>query len=321
MTLPVQADPGLVIEDGTVPVVRQRVAAYAVVRSSRGLLATEFSARTAVEGLWGMPGGGLDDHEEPAACVLREVAEETSQLVELGPLTAVQTSHWIGRNPHGMIEDFQAVRLIYVGSCPDPTDPVVRDRDGTTNDARWVELDEWRACPGPSAGGDPDRLLVRARGSTLLNPAGSMDVAEQILPGEHADGLAVVEHQQGVAVDQHRDRLGHRLGRADHGQHALHRHADPVGRPGLRVNSAPSRPRSLTEPTTSAAITGGSARTTGIWLTPYSRRIEIASAIVSLGWVWTSDGSSAGLLPQHVADHPLDPAGGARTRSGRARCR
>ena len=143
--LPVQADPGLVIEDGTLPVVRQRVAAYAVVRSSRGLLATEFSARTAVEGLWGMPGGGLDDHEEPADCVLREVAEETSQLVELGPLTAVQTSHWIGRNPDGNVEDFQAVRLVYVGFCPDPTDPVVRDRDGTTNDARWVELNEWRS--------------------------------------------------------------------------------------------------------------------------------------------------------------------------------
>ena len=145
--LPVQADPGLVIEDGTVPMVRQRVAAYAVIQSSRGLLATEFSARTAVEGLWGMPGGGLDDHEEPAACVLREVAEETSQLVELGPLTAVQTSHWIGRNPDGMVEDFQAIRLVYVGFCPDPTDPVVRDRDGTTNDARWVELNEWRGLP------------------------------------------------------------------------------------------------------------------------------------------------------------------------------
>ena len=73
--------------------------------------------------------------------------KETSQLVELGPLTAVQTSHWIGRNPDGMVEDFQAIRLVYVGFCPDPTDPVVRDRGGTTNDARWVELNEWRGLP------------------------------------------------------------------------------------------------------------------------------------------------------------------------------
>ncbi len=145
--VPQRTDPGLVLEAGMVPVIRQRVAAYAVIRSHRGLLATQFSARTAVEGLWGMPGGGLDDHEEPADGVLREVMEETSQVVRLGPLTTVQTSHWVGRNPLGKIENFQAVRLIYLGTCADPTDPVVRDRDGTTNDARWVELDEWQSLP------------------------------------------------------------------------------------------------------------------------------------------------------------------------------
>ena len=37
---------------------------------------------------------------------------------------------------------------------------------------------------------------------------------------------------------------------------------------------------------------GGSARTTGICETPYSWRIWIASAIVSLGWVWTRAGMS-----------------------------
>ena len=139
--LPVQSDPDLVIEDGSLPVVRQRVAAYAVVRSSRGLLATEFSARTAVEGLWGMPGGGLDDHEQPVACVLREVAEETSQLVELGPLTTVQTSHWIGRNPDGKLEDFQAVRLVYLGYLPGPDRPRGARPRRHHDDARWVELD------------------------------------------------------------------------------------------------------------------------------------------------------------------------------------
>ena len=45
--------------------------------------------------------------------------------------------------------------------------------------------------------------------------------------------------------------------------------SDSCARP---VNSASSRSRSTTEPTTSAAITGGSARTTGIWETANSRR-------------------------------------------------
>ena len=53
-----------------VPVTRQRVAAYAVVLSQRGLLATEYSDQTAVPGRWGMPGGGMDDHESPVECVL-----------------------------------------------------------------------------------------------------------------------------------------------------------------------------------------------------------------------------------------------------------
>ena len=124
---------------------RQRFAAYAVVTSSRGLLATEYSGRTAVTGRWGMPGGGLDDHEPPTSAVLREVAEETSQEIILGELIKVQTSHWVGRSPYGTIEDFHAVRLIYRASCPHPTEPVVLDQGGTTESAQWVPLESWRS--------------------------------------------------------------------------------------------------------------------------------------------------------------------------------
>lgn len=143
--IPTRTASGLIIADDVVPVTRQRVAAYAVVLSAQGLLATEYSARTAVPGRWGMPGGGLDDHESPADCVRREVDEETAQRIVLGELTKVQTGHWIGRNPGGMIEDFHAVRLIYRASCPDPTDPVVLDRGGSTASACWVDLESWAA--------------------------------------------------------------------------------------------------------------------------------------------------------------------------------
>lgn len=135
-------DPGLDL-DGIVPVPRQRIAAYAVVVSERGLLATEYSYRTAVPGRWGMPGGGIDDTEQPAAAVLREVAEETDQTVLLGPLAAVQTAHWVGRSPAGVVQDFHAVRLAYRASCAHPTDPRVVDTDGTTAAARWVPLRVW----------------------------------------------------------------------------------------------------------------------------------------------------------------------------------
>jgi 8-oxo-dGTP pyrophosphatase MutT (NUDIX family) len=138
-------DAGLVLDDDVRPTVRQRFAAYAVVVSSRGLLATQYSGRTAVTGRWGMPGGGLDDHEPPASAVLREVAEETSQEIILGELVKVKTSHWVGRSPYGTIEDFHAVRLIYRASCPHPTEPVVLDKGGTTEAARWVPLKSWRS--------------------------------------------------------------------------------------------------------------------------------------------------------------------------------
>lgn len=127
------------------PARRQRVAAYALVLSDRGLLATEFSDRTAVRGQWGLPGGGIDPGEQPAAAVLREIVEETGQLVDLGELTEVQTSHWLGRAPSGGLEDFHAVRLVYEGQCPAPTDPVVGDVGGTTASARWVPLPAWQS--------------------------------------------------------------------------------------------------------------------------------------------------------------------------------
>jgi ADP-ribose pyrophosphatase YjhB (NUDIX family) len=145
--IPPRTDTGLIIANDVVPVTRQRVAAYAVVLSAQGLLATEYSARTAVQGRWGMPGGGLDDNESPVDCVRREVKEETSQQVELGELTKVQTGHWIGRIPGGMIEDFHAVRLVYLATCPEPTEPVVLDRGGSTSSARWVGLDAWTTLP------------------------------------------------------------------------------------------------------------------------------------------------------------------------------
>ncbi len=63
----------------------------------------------------------------------------------------------------------------------------------------------------------------------------------------------------------------------------------------LPENTAESSSRSDTLPATSPAITGGSAPTTGICDTPYSRRIPMASRTVSEGWVWTRAGNAPDL--------------------------
>ncbi len=118
----------------------QRVAAYAIVTSERGLLLTQFNEQTHVAGYWGLPGGGLDPGESPVQGVHREVWEETGQRIEIEGLVEVQSSHWIGRAPSRVVEDFHAIRIVYRARGPEPRDVDIHDVDGTTADALWVPL-------------------------------------------------------------------------------------------------------------------------------------------------------------------------------------
>jgi len=137
-------DEALLVAEGEVPEPYQRVAAYVLVTSPRGILMTQFSDQTNAQGQWGLPGGGLEAGEAPDRAALREVWEESGQVIEVGEVALIQTNHWIGRAPAGRLEDFHAVRIVYRGSCLDPTAPVVNDVGGTTAAAAWVpprELD------------------------------------------------------------------------------------------------------------------------------------------------------------------------------------
>lgn len=140
-------DPELDLSQEPEPLVRQRVAAYGIVLSERGLLATQFSELTAVPGLWGLPGGGIKRDESPARALLREVMEESGQRVQIEQLLDVQTDHWIGRSPSRVVENFHAVRIIYAAVCTTPTDPVVNDIGGTTAAATWMSPETWEDQP------------------------------------------------------------------------------------------------------------------------------------------------------------------------------
>ena len=155
-------DQNLVLSEGEVPEPHQRVAAYAFVTSSRGVLMTQFSGRTNAEGRWGLPGGGIEGGEAPELAVVREVWEESGQVIEVRDLAVIQASHWIGRAPTGRLEDFHGVRVVYWAVCPEPTEPVVHDIGGTTAAAAWV----------PTT--DLDRLGVTSSWRSLLRDVGRL---------------------------------------------------------------------------------------------------------------------------------------------------
>lgn len=143
-------DPSLEIAEDEIAIPHQRIAAYAVVRSTRGLLGTQCSDKTAIPGLWQLPGGGLESGETPSDGVIREVMEETGQTVRIHRLLDVQSDHWIGRGPTGRLEDFQALRIFYSAVCDKPSEPTVLDIGGTTHAARWLSVRRWRSLPWTS---------------------------------------------------------------------------------------------------------------------------------------------------------------------------
>lgn len=148
---PVESDKDVRLAPGELPRVRQRIAAYALVETERGVLLTELSEKVrAAAGRWTLPGGGLDEGEDPRTGLIREVWEETGQHVTDIELVDVRTGHWVGVAPDGHVEDFHSVRLVHTARCAEPTDAVVHDLDGSTSAAAWVprtQLEDYPLAP------------------------------------------------------------------------------------------------------------------------------------------------------------------------------
>lgn len=137
------------VAPGDRPQSHQRLGAYAVVRARPAgvdsLLLTTFS-RSDRE-VWGLPGGGVDEGEDPVAGAVREVWEETGQqITDLVPLELV-SRHWTGRAPNGRLEDYHAVSAIYRATCPEPVAPVVHDVGGSTAAAAWIPVADLPTTP------------------------------------------------------------------------------------------------------------------------------------------------------------------------------
>lgn len=153
--------------------VRQRLAAYSVVGSARGVLLAQLSVATGRPGLWILPGGRVEVGEQPQDAVRREIWEETGQRVTLGPLVEVSSAHRVGPGRDEVVEDFHAVRLVFTAWCDEPNEPVVHDVGGSTSAAAWFPLDDLvdPAGPGYPPGGMAPWALEAVCSYAGLDPA------------------------------------------------------------------------------------------------------------------------------------------------------
>lgn len=102
------------------------------------ILLSRLSARVTPDESWTLPGGGIKHGEDPRRALVREVREETSLEVTVGPPIQVQSSHWSDTWREGRRVDAQALRLIFEGwVAKDAPPPRTLEVDGSTMDAAW----------------------------------------------------------------------------------------------------------------------------------------------------------------------------------------
>ncbi len=117
-----------------------RLAAYAVIvdEQERVLLALWNEGERPQ---WTLPGGGVELHETPEQGAVRELREETGYDVELGRVLGVD-SHVIPAEErhHDRGRPLRSLRVVFEARIV--AGELTHEQDGTTDEARWIPLDE-----------------------------------------------------------------------------------------------------------------------------------------------------------------------------------
>jgi 8-oxo-dGTP diphosphatase len=125
-----------------------RVAAYALCVEGDAILlsriAPGFTASS--DGMWTLPGGGIEFGEDPRDGALRELEEETGLLGDIVELADVDS--WAGHfvDPEdGIPTDFHAIRVVYRVRI---TGGELRDEIGGSSDTcAWIPASELASLP------------------------------------------------------------------------------------------------------------------------------------------------------------------------------
>jgi ADP-ribose pyrophosphatase YjhB (NUDIX family) len=115
-----------------------RLAAYGVIVRDGHVLLCHVSPGNQGEGLWTLPGGGLDFGESPEAAVVREVEEETGLVAAITgpPSIHSDTGVWVRRS--GNVR-YHHVRFVYPMAVAGGEERL--EVDGSTDAFDWVPLE------------------------------------------------------------------------------------------------------------------------------------------------------------------------------------
>lgn len=94
----------------------QRLAAYALCTDGEAILLSRIAqgATANADGMWTLPGGGVEFGEDPRDAAIRELAEETGLVGEIIELAEVDSAAGTFTDPHDRLPtDFHGVRIIY----------------------------------------------------------------------------------------------------------------------------------------------------------------------------------------------------------------